>query len=420
MSSLLVFQLPLSDWRLSKQQDTLLNWSEHLFHFVYSQDGHQISNVGQCLLQDIPIATRVVGVVGLHDVAWHRVMLPKAPLSRLKTILFGLLEEQILGDPHQTHFARSRFATMGRHGWIAAVHQEYLKNCIQALRSVDRHLNAIISISEPEDDFGVNLKPDPELVETNQQPVTIHVQKGVFSEIEVVASSQDGIVCLPPNAPMVEHWISDPSTQWTVESDLGTSVSEWLKRDFITLDKNERLFQAAIRGTNLLQFELTPSTHNKRRLHEYVAYFSGRRWRPVYVGLAAIVLTHILGLQLYAWQLNQQIQLKRDQIQTLIQATFPSIQVILDAPKQIQKELDVLKNRSGQPGSQDFESLLNKVADAWPPGKQQARNIRYESGKLHLTVDDWQPYEWDQFKNSAAFMGWDITMENSEIVLKRH
>ena len=72
---------------------------------VLSPDGMALGNTGRSVASALPKADTVVAVLPPTDVAWHRVTLPKAPAARLQQALAGVLEEQLLDEPDQTHLA---------------------------------------------------------------------------------------------------------------------------------------------------------------------------------------------------------------------------------------------------------------------------------------------------------------------------
>ncbi len=411
--------MPLSQWRMGEKTQGTPDEYSHGYDFVYSENGWEVTSSGQSPLQELPHAAKTIGVLMPNDVAWHRVLVPKIHVSRLKAALFGLLEEQLLGEPHEIHLARSRFATIGHHGWIASIYLAHLNSCIATLQQAGHHLDAVVPLFEPPDDLDLTSKNEPDLILDQVTPTNIHVQLGSQSTWELVVSSGEGIICLPGNAPMVQSWKDDPSTTWSAEPELVSDVGHWLGREPTPLAKVDRLVQSARYGTNLLQFDLVPRSSGSRQMMEWLSAFTGRQWRWVHMGLVAFILAQVLGLYLNAWNLNRHVNLKKTEIEALVRQTFPSIQVVLDAPVQMQKELDRLRNQQGLAGSHDFETLLDVVTSVWPPGKPWAQSIHYESGELRLVIVNWMPDEFEQFKKSSLFQGWSVKMENNTLIIKR-
>src|SRR4030095_13476834 len=64
--------------------------------YALSPDGLVLEAQGQCAASLLPKADSVVAVLADADVSWHRVTLPKAPASRLRAVLVGVLEEAVL------------------------------------------------------------------------------------------------------------------------------------------------------------------------------------------------------------------------------------------------------------------------------------------------------------------------------------
>ena len=64
----------------------------------------------------------------------------------------------------------------------------------------------------------------------------------------------------------------------------------------------ERALEALHGTLNLRQFDLAARRRGSRALRAGTRRFFSREWRPVRVGLAALVVLHLAGLNAYAWQ----------------------------------------------------------------------------------------------------------------------
>jgi type II secretory pathway component PulL len=219
---------------------------------------------------------------------------------------------------------------------------------------------------------------------------------------------------------MVQTWLTDASVVWSAEPDITDAVSQWVGQEVMPVAKAQRMWLAAQDGSNLLQFDLAVSSKGVRRYKQWLSQIKGQSWRPIYVGLAFLVLAHAMGLQFYAWSISRLVRLKQDEIHAIAQQTFPSIQVVLDASKQMQNELDLRKNQKGEAGSHDFETLLNEVSSAWPTEKPWATQIDFKSGELILTVSYWSEEEFQHFKSLPLFDRWDVQMQSNILTLKKN
>src|SRR6185295_13891116 len=98
--SMLVIQLPARPRGGSAVPDT----TAALAH-VLSADGLGVAAQGRAPLSQLPKADSVVAVVPPAEIGWHLLALPKAPAGRLRAALLGLLEDELLDDESEVHFA---------------------------------------------------------------------------------------------------------------------------------------------------------------------------------------------------------------------------------------------------------------------------------------------------------------------------
>ncbi|MCW5639802.1 MAG: general secretion pathway protein GspL, partial [Rubrivivax sp.] len=83
------------------------------FAYVLSPDGLQVGSQGRARPELLPRADSVVAVLADADVGWQRVTVPRAPASRLRAALGGMLEERLLDDDAALHLALAPGAAAG-------------------------------------------------------------------------------------------------------------------------------------------------------------------------------------------------------------------------------------------------------------------------------------------------------------------
>ena len=89
-----------------------------VYDYVLSADGSTLteqSRAGLALLPQLGSTDEVVALVSADKLSWHQVQLPKGSLGRrftsdggaprLRAVLEGLLEDQLLDETAQLHFA---------------------------------------------------------------------------------------------------------------------------------------------------------------------------------------------------------------------------------------------------------------------------------------------------------------------------
>lgn len=142
-------------------------------------------------------------------------------------------------------------------------------------------------------------------------------------------------------------------------------------------------------------------------------------WRPARYGIAALVLTQLLGLNLWAWHLRSTLDAKREKQVALLQSTFPHVRAVLDAPLQMQREVALLRAAAGQPDASDLEPLLRAAAAAWPADLAAVESIRFEPGRLTLAASSWDAGRIEQFRAQLQPMGLRLDVADGRLVLSR-
>src|SRR5437867_908622 len=121
------------------------------FSYALSADGLAVSAQGRCAASLLPKADSVIAVLADADVSWHRITLPKAPATRLRAALVGVLEEHLLDDEDALHLAVAPQATAGQATWIAAVHKPWLAAELAALEAANIRIERVVPSSWPDD-----------------------------------------------------------------------------------------------------------------------------------------------------------------------------------------------------------------------------------------------------------------------------
>jgi general secretion pathway protein L len=176
---------------------------------------------------------------------------------------------------------------------------------------------------------------------------------------------------------------------------------------------------AAQGALNLRQFDAAARHRGTRALREAAKRFFSSEWRPVRVGLAAVVALQLLGLNVYAWQQRQAIVAKRAAMVDLLKTTHPGVRAVLDAPLQMQRETERLRAAAGRPGDSDLEALLGATATAWPDGLGPAQTLRFETGRLTVAAPGWADTQIAQFRDRLRAAGFAAEMAEGRVTVSR-
>lgn len=415
--SILVIQIsPRRRLRASRTAETAPDATRLSEDYAYalSPDGLMLLDQGQCAASLLPKADTVVAVLSDADVAWHRITLPKAPAARLRAALVGVLEEAVLEDVEQTHFAVAPDAAAGQPTWVAAIDHAWLRAELAALEQSNVFVDRVVPAAWPDE------PPSGHFAETDSRG------SGGEEGISLTWSHADGVACMRLHGGLPRAVVPLPAplgTRWSATPGAAAAAEQWLGTTVNVMPPAQRLLQAARTLWNLRQFDLARRNRGTRALRDAWRKVLRPEWRPVRYGVAALLVAQVLGLNLYAWQQRATINGKRQAAFALVKDTFPRanpMAVQLDPLNAMQRETDALKLRAGRPGDTDFEPMLQAAALAWPADQAPADQIRYDNGRLTVTASGWGAPQIEQFKGRLRPAGWLVeATDRGQLVITR-
>jgi general secretion pathway protein L len=378
------------------------------YAYVTSADGRTVAAHGRCAPALLPKADTVVAVVADTDVGWHRPTLPKAPPSRLRAVLVGVLEDALLDEPDAVHFALAPDAAAGQPTWVAVVHKGWLAEHLAALEQAGVVVERVVPSSwpgdEPQGHFwlppGADADAPPMLTWSDAQGVaTLRLAGGLARALQ----------------PQWQH----EGTRWSATPVAAAAAEQWLGQPVRVVSDDERALQAARSLWNLRQFDLAPRHRGARALRALARQLLGPAWRPVRVGLAALAVVHVVGLNLWAWQQREAIAERRQAMVELLRSTHPQVRSVLDAPLQMQRETALLRASAGRAGEADLEALLGAAAAAWPEDQGPAQTLRYEGGRLSFGAAGWAAPHIETFGQRLRAGGWRVEAADGRVTVSR-
>ena len=159
-----------------------------------------------------------------------------------------------------------------------------------------------------------------------------------------LATTPSGAVVICEGTPQ------NPGKQlWSAEPAVAAAAERWLGSSVQVRTEAERALLATRSLWNLRQFDLAPRHRGTRALRDLLRQWLSPAWRPARIGLVALLLLQVLGLNAWAWQQRQALSAKRLAQEQLLRATFPQLRTVLDAPLQMQRETDALKRAEALP-----------------------------------------------------------------------
>ena len=123
----------------------------------------------------------------------------------------------------------------------------------------------------------------------------------------------------------------------------------------------------------------------------------------------------MLGLNAWAFKENRAIAQRQQQAKQVLQTTFPHVPVVVDAPVQMQRELELLRSNSGALSSSDAEALL--AASAAISGVQNASALQYQDKQLRISGLSLTPEALTDAQQSLQATGYLLSPEGADLLL---
>ena len=363
------------------------------YSYTLTADGHTALRHASAPAALLPEPARpggeVVAVVPAQALSWQRVQLPNGvPLgtgqqtSRLRSVLEGLLEDLLLDDPAQLHFALQPAARAGEPVWVAVCDRAWLREALQALESAGRRVSRVV----PEFAPGTTASGQPELfaLGTPEEAHLVLCGHGAEQAVAVLPLSSMALGLIGPAATSADT--DDAAPPVRAEPAVAALAERTLGRPVVLHTASQRALDAARGDWDLAQFDLA-STGRTRALRQAgsaaSAFLYAPQWRAARWGAGLLAAAHLVGLNAWAWQERAALAAKQAGGRNALTQTFPKVQVVVDAPVQMERELAALRQAAGSVSPRDLEPLLAAAGAALPAG-QLPNALEYSTGELRL------------------------------------
>ena len=141
------------------------------------------------------------------------------------------------------------------------------------------------------------------------------------------------------------------------------------------------------------------------------------QWRAARWGAGVLVVAHLVGLNAWAWQERQALTAKQASVRNTLTQTFPKVQVVVDAPVQMERELAQLRQAAGSVSARDLEPLLAAAGAALPDGRLPS-SIEYTPGELRLRGVTLAPDEESVVSGRLQAAGYRARMDDGSLLLR--
>ena len=355
------------------------------FSYTLTNDGHTATRQASAtaaLLPDPGRTGEVVAVVPARALSWQRVTLPQGSTSspaRLRSVLEGLLEEQLLDDPGQLHFALAPDAQIGAPTWVAVCDRRWLRETLQLLEAHGRSVGRIVPEFAPggstaRELYALGVPEDAHLVTTSADPAQPVSVLPLSAATLALALHQGGAADQEPPRVRAEPAVATLTEQWT-QGPVELSTA------------SQRSLTAARGDWNLAQLEFSSSgrTRALRSVSGGInAFLRAPQWRAARWALGIAIVAQLIGLNVAAYKERQSLAAKESGIRSTLQQTFPNVKVVVDAPVQMQREIAQLRQAAGSLSHRDLEPMLAAAGSALPENRVPTL-LEFADSELHLT-----------------------------------
>ncbi len=365
--------------------------------YALVSDSALLVDAGVAALGQWPKASELVLQVPAQLLTWLQVDLPKPgrslPAGKLRAVLEGLVEEQVLADVADLHLALPVQAAGGEKTWVAACDKAWLSGWLQELEAQGRPASRIVPEAEP------------------QEAATLHfggsadAARWVYSDARGVLSAPLAYaVALLPSDWAQAQISAEPAVAAQVQNLLpeGASLPIVQSAPYLT--------RALGSAWNLGQFDL--ATTGSGRVWQ--RFLRGARqlafapdWRWARVGAALLLLAQFLGLNVWAWQERQALEAEKKQLRAAVTAITGATYVSDTPVQQAQQKLQALRQATGALGVADLEPQLALLA-AGLPTMPEGSHLQYDGQRLRLSGSTLTADALQALRSAAAEAGYQV------------
>jgi len=344
-------------------------------------------------------------------------------------VLEGLLEDRLLDDATQLHFALQPgahgVAQSGEPVWVAVCDRNWLRENLQALEAAGRRVSRVV----PEFAPGPTASGGPELcaLGTPEEAFVVLTGQGADQGVAVLPLTPMALALARAGAPANDAVAAQDSSNTLpvrAEPAVAALAERTLGQRVALHTASQRALDAARGDWDLAQFDLA-STGRTRALRKagsaLSALLNAPQWRAARWGVGLLVVAHLVGLNAWAWQERQALAAKQVAVRTALTQTFPKVQVVVDAPVQMERELAQLRQAAGSASARDLEPLLAAAGAALPSLEQQGRqptSIEYTPGELRLRGVTLAPDEEAALSARLQAAGYRARLDDGSLLLR--
>jgi general secretion pathway protein L len=390
---------------------------------VLTEDGRTVTQHTDAPLSLWPDVAggEIVAIVPAAQLSWHRLNLPKGTLdrgvfqdgspARLRSVIDGLIEDRLLDEPEQLHFAIEPQAHAGAPIWVAACNRAWLNAWLLALEQAGKTVTRIV--------------PELEPAATDAAETTALHIVGTPDHAHVLWSHSTGASVLPLSGVSVSLVNSAANgaapTKVVAEPAVAALAEQYFTGGVALQTPAQRALAAAGSAWDLAQFELLRSrrARTRKRLASWSTdLMQAHQWKPARWAVVALVVINLGGLQAWAWKAQSALSAKRGAIREILVSTFPDVRVVIDAPLQMQRSLANLQRQNGVASGADMEEMLGRFQAVAPEIPAPAA-IEFIADELRLKLPSADAVELAGVNARMQAYGYSVQMRGDNLVMKQ-
>lgn len=346
--------------RLNTQRD-LIDWS------VLSDEGQKEFGAVAALteLTEHAQGCNVIALLSAEQVSLMKVDVPAGQIRHLDKMLPALLEERVAADIDQLHFATGGKPVNDK-VTVAVVSREIMQYWLNAFSSAGIQLKAMIpgSLALPwqQDSWTLSLEDDLAYLRWSHQGALVCDAANIATVLEL----QLGVLGQPTS---LQFYAEHQQQSWPAD----LVVSEFKGRASNSLSQLPDSYAMAI---NLLQGDFRPQSDLQKQWE---------MWRPPVIIAAIALALQLVVVSVEAWQLNQQAEQYRGEVEKLFHQTFPDEKRIVNVRVQMSQRLEKLQKQSDDFG---FLAVMQQIAPSLKNaiGLSLAR-INFDRNRSEMSLD---------------------------------
>jgi general secretion pathway protein L len=386
-----------------------------LYDYVRTLDTSAVAEHSSAPLAMLPQAgadAEVVALVPPQRLSWFQVQLPKGILgrgffqengaTRLRAVLEGLLEDRLLDETAQLHFALEPEPKADAPVWVAACDRAWLRAALQALEQSGRAVSRVVPEFAPDAlDNALYVMGEPD-------------------DARMVFTESGAVVVWPLTAAAVALVNWPESSPLRAEPAVAALAEQLFKRSVSIEQPAQRRVQALQSSWDLAQFDLVNSNSArtwKQLSAGWADFVRSPRWRAARFAMLALLLVNLAGLNAWAWKEKSRLQAKRVAVREVLTTTFPKVQVVVDAPLQMAKEVAAMQQSSGVASGRDMETMMSAFW-AVAPANTAPSAIEFIAGELRMKGLQLSAADIADLSFKLQPQGYGLTAEADSLVVK--